>query len=514
MLQSSLDAGGAPRLAFGELQHLTWQVQTFGFHLASMEVRQHADVHARVLAELAPKAAGNARALDALATNGPGADVVARSAEAREVLETFRVIGAIQTRYGVEACHRVIVSFTRSAQNIAAVHALAKLAAPGNPPRVDAVPLFETRRELALAPEILDTWLRSPGARKRLDRQGRRVEVMVGYSDSAKEVGVLAANLELYRTQRSLARWARDRDVVLTLFHGRGGALGRGGGPTNRAILGQPPGSVAGRFKATEQGEVAFARYGNPAIAKRHVEQLTNAVLRASEVTDRADPAEGFEEEIETMATVSERTYRELVRDPGFVTFMRQVTPIEQIGTLPIASRPVARGAREADDLDDLRAIPWVFAWSQSRVNLPGWFGLGSGLAAVAAVRGGAGRLRRMFRAWPFFTSFIENAELSLAKADGEIADLYLARGDRDELRSRIRDELSLTTAHVLAVTGHEGLLDCRPELQRAVEFRNPYVDALSFLQLRFLAEPHSARTERLVQATVNGIAAGLQNTG
>jgi phosphoenolpyruvate carboxylase len=214
------------------------------------------------------------------------------------------------------------------------------------------------------------------------------------------------------------------------------------------------------------------------------------------------------------MARASQAAYTELVRAPGFVGFFRRVTPIDGLAALPIGSRPVARSADDAHDLDDLRAIPWVFAWAQSRVNLPGWFGLGTGLASVAAGRGGLARLRRMSRDWPFFSALIENAELSLAKADADIAEAYLARGGRDDLADTIRDEFARTAEMVLAVAGHGRLLDCKPELQRAIELRNPYVDALSFLQLRFLGEPRSAATDRLVQATISGVAAGLQNTG
>ncbi|MDP9330922.1 MAG: phosphoenolpyruvate carboxylase [Actinomycetota bacterium] len=516
VLQRSLNEGGAPRLAFGEVQHLAWQAETFGFHLASMEVRQHASALSEAIAELAPEASGDARALDRLARRARAATdrPRARSSSTREVLATFFAIERIQRRFGEEACSRVIVSFTRGPADLAAVHALARLASPDVPPTIQAVPLFESRHELATAPAILDAWLALPGARRRLGRNDRRLEVMVGYSDSAKEVGVLAANLELYRTQQALTAWAKDRDITLTTFHGRGGALGRGGGPANRAILGQPPGSVAGHFKATEQGEVAFARYGNQTIARHHLDQLTNAVIRASVNPDRPDPAEPFADEIETMATASADAYQRLVLGPGFVPFFRRVTPIEQIGTLPIASRPVARSAREIDELEDLRAIPWVFAWAQSRVNLPGWFGLGAGLDAVASRRGGPGKLRRMFRDWPFFTAFIENAELSLAKADLDIAELYLERGQRPDLTVVIRDELVRTTDLVLSTTGHVRLLDCRPSLQRAIELRNPYVDALSFLQLRSLASRPSATSERLVRATISGVAAGLQNTG
>ena len=226
------------------------------------------------------------------------------------------------------------------------------------------------------------------------------------------------------------------------------------------------------------------------------------------------DPADAFEGEIEAMSTASRAHYEALVGTEGFVDFFRRVTPIAQIGTLPIASRPVARGMDASTELDDLRAIPWVFAWSQSRVNLTGWYGLGAGLAEVIAQRGGLGRLRAMAKAWPFFATLLENAELSLAKADPAIADLYLASSDRADLVAAIREELARTTELVLAVSGHANLLDGKPDLQRAIEYRNPYVDALSFLQVRFMHEPATERTERLVQATISGVAAGLQNTG
>jgi phosphoenolpyruvate carboxylase len=441
-----------------------------------------------------------------------GAAPAATSAESREVLATFRTIRDVQDRLGTSACERVIVSFTRTAADLAGVRALARLASPARPADARPVPLLESRHELATAREILDAWIALPGTKQELRRHRRELQVMVGYSDSAKEVGVLAANLELYGAQRSMAAWARANDVRLTIFHGRGGALGRGGGPASRAILGQPPGSVDGRFTVTEQGEMAFARYGDPALARRHLEQLTSAVVRASAGGDDPDPADPFEHEIDLMGEASRGAYETLVHGDGFVRFFRRVTPIAQISTLPIASRPVGRGVGATDELEDLRAIPWVFAWSQSRVNLPGWYGLGAGLGAVADRPGGIATLRAMFRDWPFFTALIENAELSLAKADPSIADLYLARGRRDDLATHLRDEMDRTTELVLRVAGHPRLLDCRPELQQAVELRNPYVDALSFLQLRFL--DGRGRAERLVQATVNGVAAGLRNTG
>jgi phosphoenolpyruvate carboxylase len=502
VLQRSLAAGGAPRLAWGELQHLRWQAETFGFHLAALEIRQHSEVLAAARRELT--------------------DGVRRrpSAQTREVVATFRAIADIQARLGPRACERVIVSFTRSADDLAGVLDLARLSVPEGPPDVVPVPLLESRNELASATEILQGWVRRPAAKRLLRRRRGELEVMVGYSDSAKEVGMLAANIELYTAQRAMAAWARAQSLRLTIFHGRGGALGRGGGPASRAIAAEPPGSVNGRFKVTEQGEVAFARYGNPALARRHLEQLTNAVVRATAdgshggSDPRHDPADRFIAEIETMSEVSRMRYRSLVETEGFVEFFRRVTPIAQIGTLPIASRPVSRGVDAAMGLDDLRAIPWVFAWSQSRVNLTGWYGLGTGLGAVVSERGGLARLRAMAEGWPFFQTLLENAELSLAKADRAIADLYLARGGRRDLTKAIREELTLTTELVLEITGQDRLLNARADLQRAIEFRNPYVDALSFLQVRFLDERATARTERLIQATISGVAAGLQNTG
>jgi phosphoenolpyruvate carboxylase len=331
--------------------------------------------------------------------------------------------------------------------------------------------------------------------------------VMIGYSDSNKDVGYVASGWATYTAQVRLAEMFTERAVAWTFFHGRGGALGRGGGPTNRAILGQPPGSLEGRFKVTEQGEVAFARYGHLEVARRHVEQIANAVLIASARRDRRDPADRFSDEIATMAATSEDAWRALLGDDGFTALFREATPMRQIASMRIASRPVSRWG--ADDLDQLRAIPWVFAWSQSRVNLTGWFGVGTGLEAVGSVDA----LRRMHEAWPFFQVLLENVELSLAKADRGIAERYLDRAPQRELARRILDEFDLTEELLLDITGHDRVLAGRPALREAVDLRNPYVDALSFLQLRFLDE-RTASAERLVQATVAGVAAGLQNTG
>ena len=527
-VRDSLAAAGAPRAAYGELQHLLWQAETFGFHLASLEVRQHSAVHARVVAELlgggaSVENAADLATLDRVAREGWPEGAAPSSEEAAEVIETLRAMADIQSRYGPEACRRYVISFTRSPGDVVAVHALARLAVPDGSLQLDVVPLFESGADLAAAPRVLDELFALPSMANRLEARGREVEVMLGYSDSAKEIGFLAANVALHRAQADLAAWAGKKDVRLTLFHGRGGAAGRGGGPTNRAILSQAAGSVAGRFKVTEQGEVIFARYGDADIALRHLEQVTNAVLLASTPRGEAAPRAGeerFAPLIERMAAASERAYRALVERAGFVDFFLRATPIREIEGLQVGSRPARRA--QGEDLESLRAIPWVFAWAQSRINLPGWYGLGSGLASVADEPGGMSDLRAMQEGWPFFRSLLENAELSLVKADLPIAQLYMELAEDPEPAKHIEDEFRRTVDLVLAVSGHDRLLADRPVLRRAVELRNPYVDALSFIQVRYLTElrrgvldpERAARAAHHILVTVNGIAAGLQNTG
>ena len=498
-VQRSLVEAGALRLAYGELQHLVWQVETFGFHLAELEIRQHSKVHQEALAELEG--------------GGP------RSAATEEVLATLQVMGRIQARYGVQACRRYVVSFTRHAGDIADVYTLAAEGSRGAAPAVlDVIPLFETAEDLARAPAVLDAMLELEPVRRRLEASGRELEVMLGYSDSTKEVGPVSATFALYQAQETLARWARERDVRLTLFHGRGGALGRGGGPANRAVRAQAPGSVAGRFKLTEQGEVIFARYSNPAIARRHLEQVSSAVLlsstpRVEEIAERA--AERFRQLGDTVDGAAREAYLALLEADGFEDWFARISPVEELSRLRIGSRPARRDAGRR--LQDLRAIPWVFAWSQMRLNLPGWYGLGSGLAAARLER-----LQEAYREWPLFNVMLDNAEMSLAKTDRRIAARYLALGDRDDLGARLLKEYDLTVERVLAVTGHARLLADRRVLSWAVELRNPYVDALSHLQLRALRSlrgqpvrpPEREALERLLLLTVNGVAAGLQNTG
>ena len=497
-IQESLVAAGAPRQAHGDLQDLVWQVETFGFHLADLEIRQHSSVHSAALAEL-----------------DGGGDT---SPETDAVIATLRTVALLQQRFGAAACHRYVVSFTRSAHDVAAVYALAERACAPNPaPELDVVPLFETILDLRNARDILNAMLELGPVQRRLAASGRSLEIMLGYSDSAKESGPVTANLAPYAAQAELAPWAAEHSVRLTLFHGRGGALGRGGGPANRAVMAQAPGSVAGRFKVTEQGEVIFARYGNRTLARRHLEQVTSAVLLASapaarERTERA--AIRFAELARTLDVAALRAYTDLTRSDGFAAYFTAVTPVRELARLHLGSRPAHRSSEAT--LESLRAIPWVFAWSQIRINLPAWYGIGSALAAAEM-----DELRVAYREWPLLRVLIDNAEMSLAKTDRFMADEYLRLGKQPAITARILAEYDRTIERILAITGQSRLLEHRRVLSWAVELRSPYIDALSHVQLRALralrsgrADSEQRRLEQLLLLTVNGIAAGLQNTG
>jgi phosphoenolpyruvate carboxylase len=321
----------------------------------------------------------------------------------------------------------------------------------------------------------------------------------------------------LYRAQAELVEWADRRGIGLRVFHGRGGALGRGGGPTNRAVLGQPAGSIRRRFKVTEQGEVAFSRYGDAVLARRHLEQVVSALLLASTPEHEAEARRcwaSFGPLARQVADVSEGKWRRLVERPGFVPFVDRATPMREIEGIPIGSRPSRR--RPTSSLEDVRAIPWVFAWGQARIGLPGWYGVGTALDAVARERDGLERLRAMHREWAFFSSFLESVQLSLAKADRQVAQSYLEAAGDDAIAADVLDEFDLTLDLVLRVAEQDALLANRRVLRRAIDLRNPYVDALSFLQFRFLPEARAGDPQagRVVAITVNGVAAGLQNTG
>ncbi len=517
-MQHALRRHGAGRVAAGELQDLVWQVETFGFHLAALEVRQHADVHAAALERLAAGAPRNEPVDD----SGVPLD---------EVLETLRAQHEIGERFGPQAASRYVISFTRSNADARAVLELATAAVPGTTPGewLDVVPLLETRDELDGAVAFLDALLTDAVYRTHLEARGMRQEVMLGYSDSNKEAGYLSAAWNLHRAQEGLVTAARMHGVELTLFHGRGGTIGRGGGPANRAVLAQAAGSVDGRLKLTEQGEVIAERYPSPQIAQRHLEQMTNALLLSSRPghTD-AERMDRWKPMMTELVALAESAYRRLVwDDPDFEAFFVGATPIAEISRMALGSRP-SRRATATPSLASLRAIPWTFAWAQSRTNLPAWYGVGAALGGYVEQHGALGRrdLETAYREWAFFSSTIDNVELGLAIADPVVAARYAGLAGSDEPMRRIahalRAERARTEEEVLRLTASERLLDRSPRLQRSIELRTPYVDVLSELQVRGLSRlrggslgaDERAATERLLQLTVSGLAAGLQHTG
>lgn len=507
VVQRSLAAAGAKRSAYGPLQDLIWQTETFGFHMVEMEFRQHSVVHARALKDIHE--------------NGIHGDLQPMT---REVIDTFRAIGSIQKRYGKKMAHRYIISFTKSAQHVADVFELAHLsfAHEEDVPELDVIPLFEQLEDLEGCVDVLDQMLTLPVVQKRLAQTNRRMEVMLGYSDSSKDAGPTTAMLALHSAQERIAKWAEKNDIDLVLMHGRGGAVGRGGGPANKAVLAQPKGSVNCFFKLTEQGEVIFARYGNRTLAQRHVESVAAATLLQSAPSvekTNTETTQKFWDMAEKLNAASHERYLDLLNTEDFTPWFSTVTPLTEVGLLPIGSRPAKRGLG-AKSLDDLRTIPWIFSWSQARINLAAWYGLGTACEQL----GDLDQLKAAYQEWPFFRTFIDNIEMSIAKTDQRIAKMYLHLGDRQDLSEKVFTEMQLTRKWVLAIVGDEWPLQRRRVLGCAVRVRNPYVDALSIAQVRALrevrmnqdemAEEKKAEYMSLILSTVTGVSAGLQNTG
>jgi len=458
VLDRSLRANRGGRIADGALAALRRRVEIFGFHLAKLDVRVHAREGDERIREL----------LDA-------------ASEARR-------------RHGSDTLDTVIVSGTESAADVQRVHALS-----GEP--LSVVPLFESVADLRAAPHIYEELLDTVGCR----------EVMVGYSDSAKDAGYLAAQWEIRRALVALAEVARARGAELTIFHGRGGSAGRGGGPTYDAILAQPQGVPPGRLKLTEQGETIAFKYGLPGLAHRNLEAALAATLLAAapEVTG-VEPPDGGEALVERLADRSRAVYRGLVDGSGFVSFFRAFTPVDELALLNIGSRPARRPGGE-DYLAGLRAIPWVFAWTQNRCLLPSWYGCGSAFAEV-----GTEELRALYRAWPFFRSLVQNLEMALAKSSIEIAAEYLElTGDRS-LWEPIAAEHARTVAAVLEIVEADELLDRHPVIQRSVRLRNPYVDPMNAIQVELLRRYRGGEEEAAppLLRSIAGIAAALRNTG
>jgi phosphoenolpyruvate carboxylase len=539
-------------VAEAELKRFRHEANVFGLHVARLDIRQYSVEHTRALDDLlrqlglcpnyAELPSSERITLLSDLLQAPAPTLVSDeqwSESSRETLSLFNVLRRAMTMYGPDVIGPYIVSMTRSPDDILAVLLLAYWtglalhpqgdgADAGERPNLAIAPLFETRRDLRQASESMDFLFGHKAYARHLAALKRHQIVMIGYSDSNKEVGYLTARWELYQAQEALARCARKRQVSLTFFHGRGGTIARGGGPINQAIRAYPPDTVNGRIRVTEQGEVIYDQYSHPTIAQRHLEQVIHAVLLTSALQSqtkvKVEPE--WRAALDELSAAAYRAYRSLIYEtPALLEYWRQATPIREISQLRIGSRPAHRSTDA--DLGGLRAIPWVFSWMQSRHGLPGWYGLGSALEAYDTGEAQGNRLREMYKRWPFFQAVIHNAEISLGKADMGIARLYASLVEdetiREEIFGQIKTEFERTYDQILKITGQREILEGNPVLKHAIASRNPYVDPLNFIQVsllrqrRALLDSDSPEAEALLKTiflTINGIAAGLKNTG
>lgn len=547
LMQETIEETGMEDAAAADLIPLCHQAQIFGLHTARLDLRQYSDVHTEFLAELCQQlgledqfsrrsAAERADRLTYLLQQSPPdlsviTDLTPTSQELHLLLQMVRRGMAF---YGRELIGPYIISMTHGVEDVLAVLLLTywyqiNLAADQQQDWLPIVPLFETREDLEAAPAIMADLFTHPVYGRHLTRLNREQTVMIGYSDSNKDAGYLTANWALYLAQETLAQCGRDHNITLTLFHGRGGTIARGGGPANRAILAQPPETVRGRIRITEQGEVIGERYGHPAIARRHLEQVVHAVLMASSPLREVGPITPepeWRQAMEMLSAAAYQAYRQFIYEtPDLLTYWQQATPIAEISQLRIGSRPSRRASQAT--FTSLRAIPWGFSWMQSRHVLPGWYGVGTALAAYAQTPEQLATLQTMYRRWPFFHAVLDNAQLALAKADMGIARLYADlvedTGVREQIFGEVQQAYQETVDWLLRVTRQDELLENDPVLQYAVRQRNPYIDPMNYIQvnllrrLRSLPDPESEEANSLRQIiflTIKGIAAGLRNTG
>jgi phosphoenolpyruvate carboxylase len=511
------------------VRRLVRRVETFGFHLATLDVRQDALVHRAVVGRLLGDPTWPERSAHDRTTRlrqslrDREAPPCAPDSDAERTLAVFRTIAECRRRYGPHAIGPYIVSMTQGVDDVLSVLLLARwggLSRADDAVALDVAPLFETLDDLRDAPDILGALLEDDVYRAHLACRGYRQVVMLGYSDSNKDGGIVASRWAVQRAQAALVTTLEPAGIDLTIFHGRGGTVSRGGGKLTRAVLSAPPGSVRGRLRVTEQGEVISANYGLRGIAFRTLEQAVGAVAVATALRPNPDArAPRWEDLMDELAATSRAAYRALVYDhPRFVEYFRLATPIDVIERMPMGSRPPAR--RSGSGLEQLRAIPWVFAWMQSRCVLPGWFGLGTALERAVA-RHGEHVVAEMLRDWPFLKALVDDVEMVLAKADFGIARRYarLAGALEPVFFPLIEAEFDRTVSLVLRLKGTTALLDEDPVVQRAIRLRNPYVDPMSLLQVDLLARWRAAgrADDELfgtLLATVRGIAQGLQNTG
>jgi phosphoenolpyruvate carboxylase len=544
-IRDSLLQNGGVRVAEGELKDLIRQAEVFGFHLAKLDVRQESYTVVRAVAEMVSAGTGE----DLLEMDEAGRAAFLRrlladpdlslpepesvSEQSRKVLETFRRIQLAKEEHSCTPVETFILSMARNASDVLSVQLLARRAGllevdedgrcTANFLRV--TPLFETVDDLRRAPEVLDFLLKDPFYRSSLRASDDLQEIMLGYSDSGKDAGYVTSNWTLYKAQGLLCSVARRFGVSLRLFHGRGGSAGRGGGPSYQAIMAQPARTLQGRIRITEQGEVISFKYSMRGLARRNLDTVLAAVLEASADETPVEPKPRWVEVMEGLSATASEAYRSLVYEDGdFLTFFSEASPIGELSLLNMGSRPARRVQNPA--VESLRAIPWVFAWTQNRFLLPSWYGAGTALGGYAAEKQGLAVLRKMYDGWPFFRTLVDFMQMTLAKSDLRIAENYTSlvsdAAVRDRLWKRMSEEHADCVKVILLITGNKNLLDDSPVLQRSIRLRNPYVDPLSYVQVALLhrlralpeSSPERENVLNTLLLTISGVSSGMLNTG
>lgn len=536
VVQASLQDNRGQHVANDMLERFIQQVRIFGLHLVPLDVREDARLHRDAIDEIfrhygicehylaEPEAYKQQILIEEINNARPLLPVEPEFSEVtNRIIAIWRMIAQAQRRYGTEVIDTFIASHSETPSDQLTLLLFATEVGIHND--IDVVPLFETVDDLMGAADTMQRLFEIPVYRAHLEARQNRQQIMIGYSDSAKDGGYLASNWSLYTAQETLAEVCRANGIDLELFHGRGGSIGRGGGPTNRAIISQPPASLHGPIKITEQGEVIAFRYGNEDIARRHLNQVIHAVLIATGSPSQTSVKTEWRQVMDQVADLGRKAFRDFVYETsGFLDFWQEATPIRELSHLPIGSRPVKRGK---GGFEDIRAIPWVFSWMQNRAIIPSWYGVGTALATFCEeTPDGLAQLQTMYREWTFFYALIENVQFDLAKADMGIAELYASlvndAGLRDQIFKQIQAEYERGCDTVCRITGQNALLESTPIMKVSIERRNPYVDPLNFIQVDLLRELRKMTEEtedyhhrlNAILATINGIAAGMKNTG